>query len=183
MKTSIFLFTCLFLLSSCAKEEVEDLSVHELTILLNGAPWAHDSFHLSHRPDSKQVRAFWDIISGDSSIYLITSRVDNSIYEKQVYYRVPIRPGNYYLIDKQPSIKNDTIVKVTYSSTISLDVAYRYYKILETESNHITIDAYDRDRQIISGKLNVTFINANNDKDTLRFTEGVFRTTIENEPE
>ncbi len=62
MKNQIYILLGLFLFIGCDKEKIEEASISELSVLMNGEPWEHDPIFT----EQNQIAAYWDIIGGDS---------------------------------------------------------------------------------------------------------------------
>ncbi len=171
MKNQIYILLGLFLFIGCDKEKIGETSISELSVLMNGEPWKHDPIFTEN-----QIVANWDIIGGDSTVHIRLNRAyNNPIVEYVLFFRVPFKTGKYQLIVDRPGVRIENTVKTVYHSTIGGDVSNGSYHLLPSNDSYITIKSIDRTQNIIGGEFQGTYIDGT---DTLRFTEGVFRTSI-----
>ncbi len=172
MKNQIYILLGLFFFIGCNKEKIREVSVSELSVLMNGEPWEHDTIFTGQN----QIGANWDIIGGDSTVNITLTRAyNNPIVEYLQFFRVPFKTGKYKLIVDRPGVRIENTVKTAYYTLEGGDAGGRSYKALPSDDSYITIKSIDRVRNIIGGEFQGTYIGGS---DTVRFTEGVFRTFI-----
>lgn len=174
MKNQIYILLGLFLFFGCNKEIIEDASISELSVLMEGKPWVDDTLFTALQLN--QIGANWDIIGIDSTVNISLTRTYKSpIIEYLKFFRVPFKIGKYKLIVDQPGVRIENAVKTAYYTLEGGDAGGRSYKTLPSDDSYITIKSIDNIHNIISGEFQGTYTGGT---DTICFTEGVFRTSI-----
>jgi hypothetical protein len=154
---------------------------------LNGEPWKYPIWEQvrtisgikQNRPacEFTHLAISWRWFDGKYS-------PDGAYSSHLVFSQFPLLSGTYDLKARTfDDCDSDGSVE-SYFSLMFGDAGGDHYKLLETEENFFKIDSYNPESKIISGSFRASYVNENIPgrntwyPDTLRFTNGKFRTKI-----
>jgi hypothetical protein len=187
MKATFLLSVSLVLVcTSCEKEELAGFDEYwnqfqgDASALLNGVPANQNNHRLWVRGELYKAND-WDSAMG--SVFLVRA---NRAREKRESFGIgpfPLyRTGRYKI--NRVEIRNIDPSSKLLASTMSLsaadgDALVGFYYVVPTEDNYINITRFDREE--IHGTFRITFAKSEPFRlgaDTVRITDGVFRTKI-----
>jgi hypothetical protein len=152
---------------------------------MNGEPWEDNPPTVTNDQvllPVKKIQGFYSTDCKDTTISIIMVRgnYDNFVYnvEELIFNRIPYKIGKYQCIDKYPQCYQDDLTYPQFVPLIGDDVLGKSYKLLNTEDNYISIDSIDKSLGIMGGKFQVSFLNVDDDRDTVHFTDGTFKVLL-----
>lgn len=165
----------LIFINSCNKENslIPDIYWGEVTALKNGESW------------NGKIRATPNALYG----YGFDIRVDvyNEYDIKIEYFNIARIPylERYYIIDTIKSYVDTVLTGATYL-TLNGDVIYNSYDVFPGDiDNFINVTSYNETTREVEGAFEVMFVkiqrppgNIPSSPDTLRFTNGIFHTKV-----
>lgn len=170
-----FIVVCLVaLLGSCQEDDqAQPVRISEVSVLKNGELWPSTEVFCGLRDDCTPQELGFSIVHSN----------------EQGFEREAIGAGGFSTVSRGrypivPTI-NDTIIDICkvspnarfHFSSDDGDVGAGGALLDTTANNWVEIIRYDTVRQELWGKFNLTFIDTLR-RDTLRFTEGEFHTTV-----
>ena len=99
--------------------------------------------------------------------------------------KVPIKnEGTYPLFSGPRALLEENVVHVSFSTTIAGDIAGATYDLVEEEPHELNIQILNLEEKIVEGSYKMTFVKVRDPRpelnlpDTIRITQGVFRSDI-----
>jgi hypothetical protein len=153
---------------------------------LNGRPWKYpiweqfgtiNGFTYKQSCESTELAMSWMRFDGKFSF-------DNSDEAELRFNKVPLLPGKYALEQiRFGECDSDNVVETIFWLRFGDTLGDRF-QLIETVDNFFAIDSYDSISKVITGSFQGTYVNdripsnSNWYPDTLKFTNGKFRTKI-----
>ena len=185
MKMNLLLISIVAVLTNCNNALELDEPISQYSVLMNGEPW--EDYPPTVTNDQvlqpvKKIQGFYSNDCQDSTINITMKRgnYDSNSYNLELLKlnKIPNKTGKYQCIKKTLFCHQDTLVYSNFTPLIGDDVLGEIYKTIDTEDNYILIESLDNRLGIMGGKFQVSFLNVNDDKDTVRFTDGTFRVLL-----
>lgn len=185
MKSVLFFLLSVLSLVGCDNSLEWKGPVSDFSVLMNGEPWEDNPPPITNdqvlRP-VKKIEGFYLYDCQDTTIeiFMVRGNYKNSIYNKEelIFHQVPFKVGKYKCIDNYPQCYQDNLTYPRFVPLLGDDVLGEIYKVLNVGDNYISIQSIDRSKEIVTGKFQVSFINVDDKKDTVHFTEGTFEVLL-----
>ncbi len=167
----IFIFSLLFI--SCSKEDKLICDSCYMNMYLNGISWQADKFS-----------AF---LFKDGVVSLLGFSFDSFGQERESlsFGGIPLEAKKFSLFSGLESIRKDGEVGVFFSTNLSDgDVLGAVYELVNDEVHELIINTLDLEENVIEGSFQLTLLKesdprpALNFPDTIRITQGIFRSDI-----
>lgn len=185
MKFRLLYFLIILFSSSCNRAMEWSEPVSDFTVLMNEEPWEENPPPIQDdqilSPAKKILGFFLDNCQDTTiMIYMARGNYENFVYNKEelIFDKIPFKIGKYKSIGEDIYCYQDNLAYSAFIPLIGDDVLGENYEVLDTENNYISIQSIDRRGGIITGKFQCTFLNVNDDTDTVRFTNGSFKTKV-----
>ncbi len=172
----LIIFTLPFIYS-CEKEEVPPkCDTCFINMYINGISWQADYVHASN------VNPVFYSIEGYGSDSF------NQIRESLAIRKIPIEIGTYKLTDDSLLENENLEANVFFNTSLSDgDVLGAVYEIIEKEDNFLKLERIDLENDFVEGQFQMSLIKVRDPDtniefpDTVRITQGVFRSDIRRE--
>ena len=175
--------------SSCGDEEEPDLIPDnyygEVTALKNGVEWHANPYGVAYREDS-----LFSLLFDQLTLQAFVRERLSFVLVKENSSQQKLAPSsNFYGEGHRPidSMVRSDSAGISFMTIVGGDAIGDIYDIIPEPSNYITITSYDEETNEIEGEFEATLFMTKGSEftigspDTIRFTQGVFRTKVRDE--